>query len=102
MRCTDTSQVMGGHVACEVVYGAIGKQRDAATAGPRRFDNIRCMDKYKISREEVVIVAKRFAQEMSVPEVRAIAGAEAWYDAKGTSSGCNEEALRAYLKLRFK
>ncbi|MEO8385522.1 MAG: hypothetical protein ABI583_09790 [Betaproteobacteria bacterium] len=59
------------------------------------------MDKYRISREETVIVAKRFAKEMKVPEVRAIAGAEDWYDAKRNSGARNEQALLEYLKMRF-
>lgn len=59
------------------------------------------MKRTPISREEAVIVGKRFAVEMKISESRALAAAEAWFDAKHDYKSRDEQALREYLKVRF-
>ena len=54
-----------------------------------------------ITREEAIIVGRRFAAEMKIPETRALAAAEAWFDAEKNHRPRDEQALREYLKLRF-
>lgn len=54
----------------------------------------------KLSREEAVIVGRRFAAEESMPQSRCVAAAEEWYDAKRAHER-SEQGLREYLKARF-
>ena len=54
-----------------------------------------------ITREEAIIVGRRFAVEKQVPATRALAAAEAWFDADQNHRPRDEQALRDYLKMRF-
>lgn len=53
-----------------------------------------------LTREEAVLVGRRFAVEESLPQSRSVAAAEEWYDAKRAHER-NEHGLREYLKMRF-
>ena len=54
-----------------------------------------------ITREEAIIVGRRFAVEKQVPASRVLAAAEAWFDADQDHRPRDEQALREYLKVRF-
>ena len=54
-----------------------------------------------ITREETIIVGRRFAVEKKVPATRVVAAAEAWFDANKNQRPRDEQALREYLKMRF-
>ena len=59
------------------------------------------MKSIRITREEAIIVGRRFAIETQKPEARVLAAAEAWFDADQNHRPRDEQALLAYLKMRF-
>ena len=54
-----------------------------------------------ITREEAIIVGRRFAVETRTPESRVLAAAEAWFDADKNHRPRDEQALLVDLKMRF-
>ena len=54
-----------------------------------------------ITREEAIVVGRRFAVEKQLPETHVLAAAEAWIDADQNHRPRDEQALRAYLNVRF-
>lgn len=54
-----------------------------------------------LTREFVLVLAKRYATDRLLPEARVIAASETWFDAGGSSRRLSEAALNYYLDGRF-